>query len=109
MRKRALAAGCLMALLTTAAMGAPDITTCQSCHTPPFGPPLEGVVGRRIASLPGIDYCAGLKAKASETWTDANLQAFLIDAKAFAPGCSMAVKMTPAEADAMIAYLKTLH
>jgi len=108
MRKR-LSTILFAMLMTSAASAAPDITTCQSCHTPPFGPPLEGVAGRKIASVPMIDYCAALKAKSSDTWTDANLHAFLMDAQGFAPGCSMNVKMTPQAADAMIAYLKTLH
>ena len=96
-------------LIAGSASAAPDITTCQSCHAPPFGPPLEGVAGRKIASVPMIDYCAALKAKSNESWTDANLRAFLMDAQGFAPSCSMKVKMTPEAADAMITYLKTLH
>lgn len=108
-RRRGLGILLLATVMATGAMAAPDITTCQSCHAPPFGPPLEGVAGRKIASVPGIDYCAALTAKSGETWTDANLRALLMDAKGFAPGCSMDTKMTPAAADAMIAYLKTLH
>ena len=108
MRKR-LSVIVLASAIATAASAAPDITTCQSCHTPPFGPPLEGVAGRKIASVPSIDYCAALKAKSNEAWTDANLRAFLMDSKGFAPGCSMDLKMSPQAADAMLAYLKTLH
>lgn len=96
-------------LIASGASAAPDLTTCQSCHTPPFGPPLEGVAGRKIASVANIDYCATLKARSDETWTDANLRAFLMDSKGFAPGCSMDLKMTAGAADAMVAYLKTLH
>ncbi len=99
----------LAALIATNASAAPDLTTCQGCHTPPFGPPLEGVAGRKIASVPTVDYCKVLKAKSGESWTDANLRAFLMDSQGFAPGCSMTVKMSGSEADAMIAYLKTLH
>jgi cytochrome c len=108
MRKK-LGTFLLAAMITTGASAAPDITTCQGCHAPPFGPPLEGVVGRKIAAVPTVDYCAALKAKSSDSWTEANLRAFLMNAQGFAPGCSMNVKMTPEAADAMIVYLKTLR
>lgn len=107
--RKGLGALLLTALIAMGASAAPDITTCQGCHAPPYGPPLEGVVGRKIAAVPTIDYCATLKAKSNESWTDANLRAFLMNAQGFAPGCSMNVKLTPEAADAMIAYLKTLH
>ncbi|MEP7129779.1 MAG: hypothetical protein ABI770_01475 [Sphingomicrobium sp.] len=65
---------------------------CVGCHEPKFGaavgPPLAGVAGRRIASVPGWGYSAGLKRK-SGVWDDASLNAFLNDPAAFAPGTTM--------------------
>ncbi|MEO8454882.1 MAG: PQQ-dependent sugar dehydrogenase [Sphingomicrobium sp.] len=65
---------------------------CVGCHEPKFGtavgPPLAGVTGRRIASVPGWAYSAGLKRK-SGVWDDASLNAFLSDPAAFAPGTTM--------------------
>jgi cytochrome c2 len=65
---------------------------CAGCHTPAFGPPagppLDGVIGRRIAGVEGFAYSAGLKAKAGN-WTEDRLNAFLADPEAFAPGTRM--------------------
>ena len=86
--------------------------TCGNCHQPDDfeqAPPLRGVAGRKIAGAPDWPYCAPLKAKAG-VWDDANLDAFLADTQAFAPGCVMAYKITdPAKRRALIAYLKTLR
>ena len=84
---------------------------CSNCHLPDDNeqaPPLAGVYGRKIAGAPNWPYCDGLKAK-SGTWTDANLDAFLSDTKAFTGGCVMDFKISdPAGRGALIAYLKTL-
>jgi cytochrome c2 len=65
---------------------------CVGCHQPKFGtavgPPLAGVAGRRIASVPGWAYSAGLQRK-SGVWDDGSLNAFLSDPAAFAPGTTM--------------------
>ncbi len=86
---------------------------CSNCHTPDDNeqaPPLAGVYGRKIAGAENWPYCEGLKAKAKAgAWTDANLDAFLSDTKAFTGGCVMDYKISdPAGRQALIAYLKTL-
>ncbi len=67
---------------------------CADCHAldPAAGqtaPPLRGVVGRKIASVTGFAYSDALKGKDGETWTQANLEAFLADPQGFAPGTGM--------------------
>ena len=88
---------------------------CSLCHstTPSPGgggaaPDLNGVVGRKIASVEGFSYTGALKKK-TDTWTPEHLDAFLSDPQTFAPGSSMPVNLPEAKdrADA-IAYLSTL-
>ena len=93
--------------------GADDFNThCGGCHTvdagsSPVAPSLKGVVGRRIASLPDFEYSDALKAKGG-TWTDASLNAFLTDPKAFAPGTTMLVSVPDAAVrKSIIDYLNT--
>lgn len=86
---------------------------CKSCHSltdasGPAGPSLKGVVGRKIAGAPAYAYSAGLKAKTG-TWGEANLDAFLANPAAFAPGGKMFVKVAkPEDRAALIGYLKTV-
>jgi cytochrome c2 len=86
---------------------------CGDCHTvgPASGdaPTLKGVVGRKIASLTDFQYSDALKAK-SGVWTEAALNAFLADPKAFAPGTAMfGGASDPGDRQAIIDYLKTVH
>lgn len=86
---------------------------CKACHAPANGvargPALKGVVGRKIASVSGYEYSDGLKAKASEKWTEKNLDAYLTDPKAFAPGGKMPTKLADdAQRKLVIGYLKTM-
>jgi len=84
---------------------------CADCHAlaPAAGqtaPPLKGVVGRRIASAPDFAYSDALKAKAAQTWTPANLDAFLANPQAFAPGTQMyGGAADPADRKAIVDYL----
>jgi cytochrome c len=84
---------------------------CHACHndTPTArGPKLNGVFGRKIASAAGYEYSDGLKAKSGK-WTEANLDAYLTDPKAFAPGGKMPSKVADADMRKLvIGYLKTL-
>ena len=84
---------------------------CADCHAlaPAAGqtaPPLRGVVGRKIASIPDFAYSAALKAKAADTWTPANLDAFLANPQAFASGTQMyGGAADPADREAIVDYL----
>ena len=83
---------------------------CNVCHADPSSaPPLAGVAGRPIASTAYGNYSDALKAKRNVPWTDANLDAFLTDSQAFAPGSWMTYNESdPKVRAAVIAYLKTL-
>ena len=116
----------MMGLALTAAapalagQGAPDpgkqaFAPCAACHgvTPGakrIGPSLHGVVGRKVASAPGFNYSAALKAKGTAAWTPANLDAFLTDPRAWAPGNKMTYQgiKDPAKRAAIVKYLATL-
>jgi len=86
---------------------------CGMCHqvaspkSGPAAPSLKGVYGRKIASLPDFNYSTALKAKGG-VWTDANLETWLTQPSAFAPGTKMFISV-PSAADraTLIGYLKT--
>ena len=67
---------------------------CTSCHSyqqnEPLleGPPLWGVVGRRVASVEGYEYSVAMRAIGG-SWERARLDQFLTNPKAFAPGTKM--------------------
>jgi cytochrome c len=67
---------------------------CELCHNlgkgqgSKIGPDLYGVVGRKVASEPGFNYSAALKAKAS-TWTFDALNVWLTNPRADVPGTLM--------------------
>ena len=85
---------------------------CMTCHqavSGPAGPSLAGVSGRKIASLAGYKFSAGLSAKSAMTWTDTNLENYLAAPAKFAPGTRMMTGLAaPADRAAVIGYLKTL-
>ncbi|WP_206241134.1 c-type cytochrome [Novosphingobium terrae] len=88
---------------------------CARCHGlggdggDGLAPPLIGVVGRNIASRSDYVYSDALKAK-SGIWSDLTLNTYIADPQAFAPGADMDVNSPdPAEREAIIGYLKTLH
>ncbi|HEX2802226.1 MAG TPA: c-type cytochrome [Phenylobacterium sp.] len=85
---------------------------CKLCHqgpaSTPLAPTLVGVTGKKIASRPDFNYSGALKAKGGK-WTDANLEAWLANPRAFASGAKMVVSVPSAESrKAIIDYLKTL-
>jgi cytochrome c len=86
---------------------------CADCHaleaaTGQTAPPLRGVVGRKIASVPGFDYSDALKAKTG-VWTPANLDAFLAAPQTFAPGTAMyGGASDPNDRKAIIDYLTSV-
>ena len=106
----------ILALMATAdpKRGEADVGLCKVCHTfdkggaTLIGPNLYGVVGMKIASHEGVNYTPALKAKEGN-WTYENLDAWLTNPQAFAPGTSMAFPGIPdikKRAD-VIAYLRS--
>jgi cytochrome c len=83
-------------MLPTASIqkGTADVRVCQACHTfqkgqaSNIGPNLYGVVGRPVASVPGFNYSAALKAKGG-TWTFDALNSWLKNPRADVPGTLM--------------------
>jgi cytochrome c len=74
--------------------GEADAALCKVCHSfqkggPAIvGPDLYGVVGRKIASVEGFNYTPALKAHQGD-WTYSNLDIWLKNPQAFAPGTAM--------------------
>lgn len=98
-----------------AGRGQADSRVCQPCHNfekgagSKIGPPLYGVVGRPIASVPGYTYSAALKKK-NGVWTFEALDEFIANPRAYAPGTKMGYfgeKDAGRRAD-ILAYLNTL-
>jgi cytochrome c len=88
---------------------------CQTCHNfekgagPKIGPPLWGVAGRPIASIPGFAYSDSLKAVGGN-WSWEALNTMISNPKTEASGTKMTF---PGEKDArrradILAYLQTL-
>ena len=97
------------------AKGANDTKPCQACHSfdkggpAKVGPPLYGVVGRAVASVPGFAYSDVLKAAGGD-WTYDKIFAFIKSPKTADPGTKMTF---PGESDEhkradILAYLQTL-
>jgi cytochrome c len=105
-----LCAGAEPALAQGADGAAIVSSRCGVCHgDPSSAPPLAGVAGRAIASSTYSNYSDALKAKSKQVWSDTNLDAFLTDSQAFAPGSWMTYsEPDPKARAAVIAYLKTL-
>jgi cytochrome c2 len=91
--------------------------TCVTCHDDSAsqerlqGPPLFGVVGRKVGSAKGFGYSDAMKrANASgKTWTEAELDAYLADPEKAVPGGYMPLAvLEKADRLNLIAYLKAL-
>jgi cytochrome c2 len=85
--------------------------TCASCHSLAgeigAGPPLNGVVGRRIGAIPEYGYSAALSQRHG-TWTEPLIGSFIANTKGFAPSTSMPnTGLGVAQAQDIVAYLKT--
>ena len=65
---------------------------CATCHSLEgqvgAGPPLNGVVGRRVGGIPKFGYSAALKDR-RDVWTMAGISSFINNPKGAAPGTSM--------------------
>ena len=99
----------------SAERGAQVAKQCQICHNveegkgPKIGPDLYGVVDRPVASQPGFNYSAALKAKGGK-WTFAALDKWITNPRADVPGTNMTfagISKESQRAD-VIAYLDTL-
>jgi len=78
-----------------------------------IGPPLNGVVGRKAASVEGFSYSPGMKKLGDEgyVWTEEHIDGWIANPKALLPASTMALAF-PGISDAderanIIAYLKT--
>lgn len=87
---------------------------CKACHkldgSNGTGPHLNGVVNRAKASVAGFGYSDALVAMAADSWTPENMEKFLTNPKAYAPGTKMGFAGLPKIEDRanVIAYLATL-
>ncbi len=103
---KTLLAATLVGVLTTAAVaqdaphgdagaGEKVFTKCKSCHqvgenAKSFsGPELNGIIGRKAASLPGYTYSDAMKASGL-TWDEATFRDYIRNPKAKVPGTKMA-------------------
>jgi cytochrome c len=97
-----------------AAAGEKVFGKCKACHkvdgVDGTGPHLNGVVNRAKASIAGFGYSEVLVGMAADAWTPENLEAFLTNPKAYAPGTKMSFAGLPKVEDRanVIAYLATL-
>ena len=95
--------------------GAKLSRACQACHAfekggaAKVGPPLWGIVGRKVASVDGFAYSDGMKSKGGN-WGYDELYKFLAAPKTMVPGTKMGFAGYPKpdnRAD-VIAYLRSL-
>jgi cytochrome c2 len=85
--------------------------SCASCHSlggeVGIGPPLNGIVGRHFAAIPGFSYSTALKAQ-NDIWTRDLIVSFISNPKGEMPGTSMPTTgIYLDQADDIVQYLKT--
>jgi cytochrome c len=103
-----------------ATKGKAAFAKCGICHQvgpgakTVIGPELNGIVGRKAASIADFPYSPGMKklGEAGFVWTPENIDKWITDPKAMIPDSSMAL-LFPGMPDAgeradVIAYLKTV-
>jgi cytochrome c len=86
--------------------------TCAACHSvlgDGIAPDLTGIYGKKAAVRSDFAYSSALK-NSGVVWDDATLRAFIKDPQATIRGTTMTFPgyATPADIDAVIAYLKSL-
>jgi len=82
---------------------------CSQCHSMSgevkVGPPLNGVLGRRVGAYPGYEYSAGLSGR-GERWTKPRLRRFLADPHREYPDTTMPLPTTAqSQIEEVIDYL----
>jgi cytochrome c len=95
--------------------GEADTKPCQACHDfskdgkAKVGPPLWGVVGRKVASIPGFGYSDTLKNMGGD-WTYDRLYQFIRGPQEMEPGTKMTFPgdKNPDHRADILAYLQTL-
>jgi cytochrome c len=102
-----------------AAKGKAAFAKCAICHQVGpgaktlVGPELNGIVGRKAASIADYPYSAGMKKLGEQgfVWTEANIDKWITDPKAMLPDSPMALAFQgvpdAGERADIIAYLKT--
>ena len=102
-----------------ATKGKAAFTKCGICHQVGpgaktlVGPELNGIVGRKAASVADYPYSAGMKKLGADgwVWTEENIDKWITDPKALIPDSPMALAFAgvpdAGERADIIAYLKT--
>lgn len=122
MKLRILAAAALAAFAVAAPAhadgdaeaGKKVFNKCKACHgldgKNKVGPHLDGVIGRKAASVEGFKYSDAMMAKGTEglVWDEANIAAYMKDPKGFVPGNKMAFAGLKTDEDIanVLAYIK---
>ena len=99
-----------------AAKGEKVFAQCKACHEVEKGvnkvaPPLKGVIGRPVASVPDYNYSQAMKdfAKTNPAWTDELFLTYIENPKKVVPGTKMAFAglKKPEDRANILAYLKS--
>ncbi|WP_417819078.1 c-type cytochrome [Tritonibacter scottomollicae] len=87
------------------------IRRCGACHSVDqnrVGPRHRGVYGRKAGTVPDFRYSSALK-KLNLTWNEKNLDRWLANPTAVAPGTAMGFQLRdPSERKRIIGYLKSV-
>jgi aldose sugar dehydrogenase len=86
---------------------------CANCHglrgEVGIGPPLNGVIGRPVATIPNFGYSTAL-ARRRDVWTESLIEKFITNPESVAPGTRMPpTGLGDWHAEDIAAYLKTTH
>jgi cytochrome c len=92
------------------ARGGAVFETCSACHSitgqTVLGPPLNGVVGRKVGSVPGFQYSDAFK-NGGFVWTSEKLATFLQNPDSV-PGSNMVITpLNEADARDVVAFLES--
>jgi cytochrome c len=84
---------------------------CANCHSLEgdvgIGPPLNGVIGRRVAAIPKFAYSTALASR-HDVWTDSLIQSFIVNPGGVMPATAMSsTGLAEFHAEDIAAYLKT--